>query len=313
MSRSVVLIHDAAIDDYMSMVLLTTMPEWELKGMVIVNADCIGEYAMQTSWQIQSYIDRTDIPVTLSSARGLNPFPWAYRADCIAQGQIPALQGHGPNPTWPPYPDGDAWLRAFFQEVEQPVTVLCICPLTPIATLLDTVPDAEEKIGHLIWMGGAINVAGNLDPKTLPLSVANPYAEWNVFWDPVAAARVLHRTQFPVTLFPLDITDKAKLTDDFKRQLTIDGKRFRYANLALQSYGLVAEQPFYELWDVTTTVYLARPDVFAPPTAMRLKVVTAGDRAGALVEDGDGRLVNVVLEFSDRPAFYQYVLNQFRI
>ena len=38
-------------------------------------ADCIDGPAMQTGWKLQSYIDRTDIPLTLSYARGWNPFP----------------------------------------------------------------------------------------------------------------------------------------------------------------------------------------------------------------------------------------------
>lgn len=41
----VILVHDAAIDEYMSQVLLTTMPV-NLLGVSIVNADCIDTAAM---------------------------------------------------------------------------------------------------------------------------------------------------------------------------------------------------------------------------------------------------------------------------
>ena len=54
-------------------------------------------------------------------------------------------------------------------------------------------PGAAAKIDRLIWMAGAINVAGNLDPDTLPPGVANPYAEWNVFWDPPAVKELFER------------------------------------------------------------------------------------------------------------------------
>lgn len=72
----VIQIQDAAIDEYMSTVLLTTMKDVNLLGVVIVNADSIAAPAMQTAWKILSYIKRTDIPLGLSRARGMNPCPW---------------------------------------------------------------------------------------------------------------------------------------------------------------------------------------------------------------------------------------------
>jgi purine nucleosidase len=312
MPTSVVLIHDAAIDEYMSMLLLSTMPGIELVGSVIVSADCIGGPAMQAAWKLQQFIGQPELGLGLSAARGLNPFPWAYRADCVQQSAVAALQTYGPNPHWPPYPDGDAWLQEFFLRLDGQVTVLCLCPLTPLDMLLTRVPEAAEKIERLVWMGGAINVAGNLDPATLPPVVANPYAEWNVFWDPIAADHVLSSTTFPVVMFPLDITDQAKVAASFMQQLLVDGKTYRYADLARQSYGLVGNEPFYDMWDVTATVYLARPDLFAPPTSMSLKVITDSDKSGAVVVSPQGRPVDVVLNFADLPGFYDYVIQQFR-
>ena len=89
----VILVHDAAIDEYMSQLLLQTMPGINLLGAIIVNADCIDSAAMQTAWQVQSYIGNPDLPMGLSRARGWNAFPWSYRSDCVKMGQVPALSG----------------------------------------------------------------------------------------------------------------------------------------------------------------------------------------------------------------------------
>jgi purine nucleosidase len=89
--------HDAAIDEFMAAVLLTTMDEVELQGIIVTNADCIDRYAMEASWKIQSFIDRTDIPLTLSDARGWNPFPWLYRGDCIKENNLAALWNYTPS------------------------------------------------------------------------------------------------------------------------------------------------------------------------------------------------------------------------
>lgn len=64
----VIFIHDAAIDEYMATVLLTTMEEVDLRGIIIVNADCIAGPAMETAYKIHKYIGWEKIPLTLSSS-----------------------------------------------------------------------------------------------------------------------------------------------------------------------------------------------------------------------------------------------------
>ncbi len=308
-TKHVVLVHDAAIDEYMSTILLTTMEDVVLDGIVIVNADCISGPAMDAGWKIQQFIDRTDIPLSLSSARGLNSFPWPYRADCIKQGEVAALARYGPHPDWPPYPDGDAWLERHLEGTAGKVTLVCLCPATTIAGLLKRCPQLEDKIEHMIWMAGAIDVAGNLDPTTLP--VANPYAEWNVFWDPEASQWLLDNTSFPITIFPLDVTNTVPVSEAFMSRLLVQGKSFRYSDLALQSYSLVSDEPFYDMWDVVSTCYFTQPHFFDPPRKMRIRIVTSGDKEGAMVPDRAAREVDVVMKLADPDAYYDYVLSQF--
>src|SRR6185503_1572235 len=163
----VILVQDAAIDEYMSQVLLTTMPV-SLLGVSIVNADCIDTAAMQAAWKINTYIGAQAMPLGLSRARGWNPFPWSYRTDCIKQGQIPALAGIPDHRHWPPYPDADAMLEAWLERSAPGVTLLVTCPFTPLSNVLKRRPHLGEKIGQIVWMGGAIGVPGNIDPKTVP-------------------------------------------------------------------------------------------------------------------------------------------------
>lgn len=307
----VILLHDAAIDEYMATILLTTMTGVDLRAIVVVNGDCITTPAMNAAWRIQQFIGRTDIPLGLSAARGYNPFPWQYRGDCIRQDGLAPLQALQPLAT--PYRDGDALLREVLREATAPVTVLCTGPLTPLAMLLEREEGAAllAKIGRVVWMGGALEVSGNLDPQTLPPGVANPYAEWNVFWDPFAADRVFRDTTFPITLFPLDITNTAAITASFMSRLLVNAKQSRVSDLAYQSYELVASESFYDLWDVTAAVWLARPDLYTAPQTQRLSVVTE-DRGmlGALVRRADGRAVDVVTSFAHLDGFYDYVLGQ---
>ena len=333
----VVFVHDAAIDEYMATVLLATMPEVDLRAIVIVNADCIAGPAMNAAWKIQSFLKRPKMPLGLSDARGWNQFPWPYRSDCIKLGNIAQLKNVSvpPNlpyypptpedaPTGPPtassstspgYPSGDALLRdklAEAADTKTPVTLLMTCPLTPLSNLLRTKPSLAFGIREVIWMGGAVNGSnGNIDPSTIPAEVANGYAEWNAFWDPWAVDWILKNTQFPLTVFPLNVTDQAAITHAFLDQLKIQSARFQYSKLAYDSYSLVKNVPTYEMWDVVTTCYLARPAFFDKPQSMRLKIITEGYFQGSLVPDpGAPRNVQVVLSLADPAGFYKYVLHQ---
>ncbi|MBD0371957.1 MAG: nucleoside hydrolase [Pyrinomonadaceae bacterium] len=310
----VIQIQDAAIDEYMSTVLLTTMEDVNLLGVIIVNADSIAAPAMQTTWKILSYIGRKDIPVGLSSARGLNPFPWEYRSDCVKEGSIDVLKTIPDNPKWPPFPDGDKLLLDLLQQAKEPVTLLVTSPMTPLSNLLTAHPKLASKIEQVVWMGGAIKVNGNLDPATVPNPPWNNCAEWNAFWDPMSVDWVFRNTSFPLTVFPLDMTNQAAIKTSFLTSLANQSDDYKLSALAFQSYLLVSWETFYDMWDVVTTCYLTRPDLFKPPTRMSLTIDTEfDDHQGCISKARKGRQSDVIFNFSDDgTGFYDYVLEQFK-
>jgi purine nucleosidase len=316
--EKVLFIHDAAIDEFMAALLLTTMDDIEYLGSVIMNADCIYNYAMNAQWKIQELlkIDQTKYPISLSGARQWNPFPWEYRGDCIKENNIACLKDLKNNPAWPPYPDGDQFLADQLKhalDCGEPLTLLINCPMTPLYNLLRKAPELTGAIGRLIWMGGAIYVNGNLDPATLPQEVANPKAEWNAFCDPQAIDWVFKNTDFPIVLFPLDVTNQATITPGFMAQLAFQGSQYPYSELAWQSYEIVANESFYDMWDVVTTCYIPHPDFFAPAKKLNLSIVTEDYWQGTLYEDNElGRPVEVMLNLVHPDEFYAYVLQQFK-
>ena len=316
-NETVLFNHDAAIDEFMAAVLLTTMENVDYKGSVIMNADCIYNFAMQAQWKIQDFLslDQTANPIYLSRARQWNSFPWSYRGDCIKENNIDCLKSIPNNAAWPPYPNGDDYMVNVLSQAlaeGQKITMLVNCPMTTLRNVLEANPDLKEAIGRLIWMGGAINVEGNLDPNTIPVEVANPKAEWNAFCDPHAIKWVFDNTSFPIILFPLDVTDQAAITKSFMARLKEQSRTSEYSKLAYQSYDLVASEAFYDMWDVVTTCYIPHPEFFDPPTIMNLNIVTEDYWQGTLEQTTEGgREVSVVLNLCQPDAFYDYVLNQF--
>ncbi|NNE14525.1 MAG: hypothetical protein HKN51_06080 [Saprospiraceae bacterium] len=314
--ETVIFNHDAAIDEFMAAVLLTTMEDINFEGSVIMNADCIYNFAMQAQWKIQSYLNISPetYPITLSRARQWNSFPWLYREDCIKENNIECLKDIPNNPNWPCYPNGDDLMRQKLQNAydnDQQITVLVNCPMTTLRNILEDAPHLCDAISRLIWMGGAINVAGNLDPTTIPKEVANPKAEWNAFCDPYAIDWVFKNTTFPIIVFPLDVTDQAAITQSFMDKLQAQSADSLYSNLAFQSYSLVAQESFYDMWDVLTTCYIPHPEFFETPTNMNLKIITEDYWQGTLIHGDGGRAVQVALNLIDPDGFYNYVLQQF--
>jgi purine nucleosidase len=314
-STPVVLLHDAAVDEYMVAMLLTVMPNIDLRGIVVVNADCIAEPAIDAASKLQQFLGREDIPLALSRARGWNPFPWPYRSDCVAFGQIASLKPYKSKVTTPP-PSGEALLSQLLEQAiaaGAPLTVLNTGPMTPLTDVLQADFRLIEGIEKVVWMGGAINVPGNLDPDTVPPAVANKHAEWNAFWDPYAVDFAFRWFQ-GINIFPLDITNSTPLTKDFMDALQQQGTKFRYSQLAYEAYCLVAAEPFYDMWDVTAACWLTNPALYANPTLMGLGIETWGFEQGWIrTPVGPSPKLrnaqNVFLSFQNKPGFYSYVLS----
>lgn len=310
--------HDAAIDEYMAGLLLDNMPGLTLRAIVLTNGDCLGQQAMEAAWKIAQYTGRQEVPLSLSESRIYQAFPYSYRSDCIRQRDIPCLRRYAPAPA-PPYPSGNGALAGLLRQAiadGEPLTLVCTCSLTTVYDVLAAEPELEKGLEHLLWMGGAIAVRGNLDATTIPPEIANGTAEWNVFSDPAAADWVLNHPgrSYKVTVCPLDLTDQAKITQAFKDALNAQASESRLSLLASQSYALVAAEPFYELWNVSSVCFLPRPDLYSAPETMRLGIVCDGFDQGTMrpTQDPGSQPVDVVLNLIDPDGFYAYVLELFR-
>jgi len=310
--RSVLFIHDAAIDDFIATMLLVSMPDVELKGIVVTDADCIPGPGMDAANRLQQFIQRTDIPLALSESRGWNPFPWPYRGDCVSFGEIPILRPYRSTVPTPP-PSGNQLIAQLLDEAVKagkPLIVLLTTGFTPLTDVLRARPQLCAGIERVVWMGGAINVPGNLDPSTINPVVANKHAEWNVFWDPFAAQDALDMMS-AIHDFPLDITNNVPVSKDFIARLKAQGEKYTFSQCAYEAYSLVTDEPFYDMWDVCATVSIARPDLYAPPTPMALSVVQWGFEQGWLRESKNAKNTQqVYLSFSNLDGFYDYVAGQ---
>ncbi|RZK61217.1 MAG: nucleoside hydrolase [Hymenobacter sp.] len=299
--------HDGSADDFLSLLLLLTMEGIELQGISITPADCYAEQALETTLKLLLLRQRPEIAVSVGQCHGVNAFPAEWRAKPRILNALPALINLEATAITVDARPSAIFLRDALAAAPQPVTVLLTGPCTNLVQALDLAPALAARIARVVWMGGAVDVGGNVRTYHHDGS-----AEWNVFWDPPAAQRLL-AYRLPLVLIPLDVTNAVPVSLDFLRALARHAAQ-PWANLAGQFWATTVDTiPAYEytyfMWDVLATSYLAIPAAFQLET-LELEVVPSGPSAGRTRrQPGSGQWVRVAKQV-DQAAFYAYLFRQ---
>lgn len=303
--KPVLMIHDGGVDDYLSTVLLLTMTHLRVLGVVVTPADCYIEPAVSATRKILDLMGVRNVPVAKSNVRGVNPFPRLFRRDSFSIDYLPILNQRAKiRAPLAPEP-GPEFIAKTLRAQKEAVTILDTGPLTTLAAALDLAPEIEGKIKQLVWMGGALNVRGNVDP--ILEGGQDVTAEWNAYWDPFAVARIW-QTQLDIVICPLDLTNHVPVTSTFLRQLARQQK-YPLSNFAGQCYALVVHQDYF-FWDVLTTAYLGHPEYFTL-REYETEIITEGPSQGRTRVQAGGRKIRA-LDTVDLDKFYAYILRAWR-
>jgi purine nucleosidase len=81
------------------------------------------------------------------------------------------------------------------------LTLIATAPLTNLALALQKDREGMRKLKEVVIMGGAVRTRGNI----------TPYAEFNIFSDPLAA-KIVFESGLLITLVPLDVTHRVTLS-----------------------------------------------------------------------------------------------------
>ena len=202
MTIPIVLDCDPGHDDAIALLLALASPEVELLGVTTVAGNQTVGKTTANAIRVLELVGREDVPVARGAARPLvrEPFVAAY-----VHGES-GLDG----PDLPPA-HGDPIAQHAVELLAVRVagkTLVATGPLTNVALLLALHPDVRPE--RIVLMGGAI-AEGNVTPA----------AEFNIWADPEAAARVF-ASGLDVTMVGLDVTHRALVT-------TRDAERLRAA------------------------------------------------------------------------------------
>jgi inosine-uridine nucleoside N-ribohydrolase len=194
----------------MAILLALASPEVDVLGITTVHGNQTLDKTTANALRVLELAGRADVPVAAGAERPLIREPAIAREVHGDSG----LDGPDlPDATGAPVAEHAVdFLASRLLESPRPVTLVAVGPLTNVALLLAHHPRAAERLERIVLMGGAI-AEGNVTPA----------AEFNVWVDPEAAARVF-AAGLDVTMVGLDVTHKALLTAAHADRLRAAGR-----------------------------------------------------------------------------------------
>jgi len=201
---------DPGHDDAMALLLALASPEVELLGVTTVGGNTSLANTTTNALKVLELVGRTDVPVAMGAAR---PLARELEVADDVHGES-GLDGPDlPAPSASPVAaHAIDFIAEMLRAASAPVTLVPVGPLTNVALFLARYPELAERVERIVLMGGAI-AEGNVTPA----------AEFNIWADPEAAARVL-ASGIDVTMVGLDVTHRALLTEAHVGELRRGGR-----------------------------------------------------------------------------------------
>ena len=195
---------DVGVDDALALILAFHSPELEVKAVTGVNGNVPLEQVFENIQKVLSLIQSKNKPFIAKGAdqplKGKTIYAHSVHGkDGLGGAKIGLKKNEG----WWEFHQGyaDNLITKMARRYPDEMTLIAIGPLTNLALAIQRDSEGMRKLKEIAIMGGAVRTKGNL----------TPYAEFNIFSDPLAAQIVL-KSGLAITLVPLDVTHQVSLT-----------------------------------------------------------------------------------------------------
>lgn len=276
MARKLILDVDTGIDDALAIAYALASPELELIGVTCTYGNVEVSQAVRNSLAILELFGRTDVPVYAGPQRS------GFEVMEISQ-FIHGMNGIGEAELYDAARAVEPLSAVDFlvQSVHRYGDDLVIVPVGPLTTVAEAVStdDHFATRAHIVCMGGALTVPGNV----------SPFAEANINQDPEGADLVFRQCE-DITMIGLDVTLQTLLT-------TVETKRWKDLETAGGDFLAEATNYYIKAYETTAphlggcglhdplAVAVAVDPSLVETLAINLKVDTEGPSRGRTIAD----------------------------
>ncbi|MCH5373471.1 MAG: nucleoside hydrolase [Planctomycetes bacterium] len=253
MSKKVVIDCDPGIDDAVALCMALFDPRLEVLGVTAVEGNVS---ANRASLNVQTVVDQLDPPryPRLGAATPLEAAPaidmrHLHGENGLGNVDFAVSQLHHQHPS-------EKIICDEVRAAPEQVTLVCLGPLSNLARAFQRDPGLPLVVDQIIISGGSMHCLGNV----------TPVAEFNIFYDPLAA-RSVFRAPTTKILIPLEITQQVRLNLDLVEQLPDETSRAgrllrRVVPFAFRAFRQILGQESICLQDVVALVAALHPELF---------------------------------------------------
>jgi len=207
--KKVIIDCDVGVDDAFALILAFHSPELEVKAVTGVNGNVPLDQVFDNIQKVLHLIHPQHNPFIAKGAdrplKGSSVYAHSVHGKDGLGGAKIERKEEG---WWEIYPGrADELITKMARQHPNELTLIATGPLTNLALGLQKDPEGMKKLKEVSIMGGAVRTKGNI----------TPYAEFNIFVDPLAAKWVFE-SGLPITLVPLDVTHQVFLTSQMMEE-----------------------------------------------------------------------------------------------
>ncbi|MBW8014297.1 nucleoside hydrolase [Lactobacillus helveticus] len=239
---------DPGIDDIAAMTISFFAKELDVRMIVPTWGNVQLEYTLQNTLNLEKFL-HTKVPVVVGANQPLVA-PMISAASVHGKTGIAGFDFEEADRSLVKPGLAATVMAEEIKNSPEKVTLLGIGPLTDYALLFKQYPEVKENIDQIVIMGGNIGRGNH-----------SPLAEYNIAGDPEAAQVVFH-CGLPIKVAPLEIGNKAHLTQDQMSKVKECGE---VGNMLYSLFSHIHEpdgDSRIKIYDPTAVGILLHPEMF---------------------------------------------------
>jgi len=308
MVKKVMIDCDVGVDDALALILAFRSSELTVKAVTGVNGNVPLNQVFENIRKVLSLIRPQQKPLIARGAdqplKGKSVYAHSVHGkDGLGGARIERKEGEE---WWQTYSGrADELITKMARQSPNELTLIATGPLTNLALGIQKDLEGMRKLKEVAIMGGAVRTKGNI----------TPYAEFNIFVDPLAA-KMVFESGLPITLVALDVTHQVSLTPRvIEERLKPIHNPFSQFVIEAIGYDLTAHrflrgsEQIY-LHDPLAVGVVINPDLVRKER-LSVDVETEEEHYGHISEVKDGLEIEVCLEVNSK-KFLDLFLSRLR-